>query len=112
MARTSREGLSGCGHSGIINTLEQARNRVRQAPVYAALGGFHLFNFDDSKLDWTADKLREFGIQNFLGAHCTGIEAVYRIRQRARLNRQSCVVSAVGSSFSLDKGIDPLSLAH
>jgi 7,8-dihydropterin-6-yl-methyl-4-(beta-D-ribofuranosyl)aminobenzene 5'-phosphate synthase len=104
--------LSGCGHSGIINTLEQARNRVRRAPVFAALGGFHLFNFDDAKLDWTADKLREFGIQNFLGAHCTGIEAVYRIRQKARLTRQSCVVSAVGASFTLDKGIDPLSLAH
>lgn len=104
--------LSGCGHSGIINTLEQARKSVRNAPVYATLGGFHLFNFDDAKLDWTADKLRGFGVQHFLGAHCTGIEAVYRIRQRARLTRQSCVVSAVGSSFTLEKGIDPLSLAH
>jgi 7,8-dihydropterin-6-yl-methyl-4-(beta-D-ribofuranosyl)aminobenzene 5'-phosphate synthase len=104
--------LSGCGHSGIINTLEQARNSVRRAPVYAALGGFHLFNFDDAKLNWTGQKLREFGIQHFLGAHCTGIEAVYRIRQSARLKRESCVVSAVGSSFSLDKGIDPLSLAR
>jgi 7,8-dihydropterin-6-yl-methyl-4-(beta-D-ribofuranosyl)aminobenzene 5'-phosphate synthase len=104
--------LSGCGHSGIINTLEQARNAVRRAPVYAVMGGFHLFNFDDTKLNWTANKLREFGIQHFLGAHCTGIEAVYRIRQRARLKRESSVVSAVGSSFTLEKGIDPLSLAH
>jgi len=26
-------------------------------------------------------KLKEFGTENFLGAHCTGVEAVYRIRQ-------------------------------
>lgn len=104
--------LSGCGHAGIINTLEHARKTIKAAPVYAALGGFHLFNLDDEKLNWTAGKLKEFGLKNFLGAHCTGIEAVYRIRQLAGLDRKSCVVSAVGSSFTLDKGIDPLPLAR
>jgi 7,8-dihydropterin-6-yl-methyl-4-(beta-D-ribofuranosyl)aminobenzene 5'-phosphate synthase len=104
--------LSGCGHSGIINTLEYARNRIRQAPIYAAIGGFHLYGLDDSKLDWTAAKLRDFGLKQLLGGHCTGIEAVYRLRQQVGLTRQTCVVSAVGSSFSLDKGIDPLALAR
>ena len=104
--------LSGCGHAGIINTLEYARKAIKNAPVYAALGGFHLFALDDEKLNWTAGKLKEFGLRQFLGAHCTGIEAVYRIRQQVGLDRQSCVVSAVGSSFSLDKGIDALSLAR
>jgi 7,8-dihydropterin-6-yl-methyl-4-(beta-D-ribofuranosyl)aminobenzene 5'-phosphate synthase len=103
--------LSGCGHAGIINTLEYARKQVRKAPVYAAIGGFHLYQLDDNRLNWTADKLREFGLQHFLGAHCTGIEATYHLRQRVKLNRRTCVVSAVGSSFSLEKGIDPLTLA-
>jgi 7,8-dihydropterin-6-yl-methyl-4-(beta-D-ribofuranosyl)aminobenzene 5'-phosphate synthase len=104
--------VSGCGHAGIINTLEHARKKVQNTNVYAALGGFHLFALDDAKLDWTASKLKEFGLQQFLGAHCTGIEAVYRIRQQARLNRQSCVVGAVGASFDLTKGIDPTALAR
>jgi len=104
--------ISGCGHSGIINTLEHARQKIKAAPVYAALGGFHLFALDDEKLNWTAGKLKEFGLMNFLGAHCTGIEAVYRIRQQAGLSRQNCVVGAVGSSFDLDKGIDALQLAR
>jgi 7,8-dihydropterin-6-yl-methyl-4-(beta-D-ribofuranosyl)aminobenzene 5'-phosphate synthase len=103
--------LSGCGHAGIINTLEYTRKQIRKAPVYAAIGGFHLYQLDESKLNWTADKLREFGLQHFLGAHCTGIEATYHLRQRVKLSRQTCVVSAVGSSFSLEKGIDPLTLA-
>jgi 7,8-dihydropterin-6-yl-methyl-4-(beta-D-ribofuranosyl)aminobenzene 5'-phosphate synthase len=103
--------LSGCGHAGIINTLEFAHNQFSKAPIYAAVGGFHLFDADDKVLDWTGDKLKELGAQYLLGGHCTGIEAVYHLRQRAGLNRQNCVVSSVGSSFTLDKGIDPLDLA-
>ena len=72
--------VSGCGHAGIINTLEYARTTVRAAPVFAALGGFHLFPATDETLDWTAGKLRGMGLQNLLGAHCTGIEAVYALR--------------------------------
>lgn len=104
--------LSGCGHAGIINTIEHARKTIQPAPIYAAIGGFHLFALNDEKLSWTSGKLKEFGLKNFLGAHCTGIEAVYRIRQQAGLDRQSCVVSAIGSSFTLDKGIDPTPLAR
>jgi 7,8-dihydropterin-6-yl-methyl-4-(beta-D-ribofuranosyl)aminobenzene 5'-phosphate synthase len=104
--------VSGCGHAGIINTLEHARKSIQNVNVYAALGGFHLFALNDERLDWTASKLKEFGLRQFLGAHCTGIEAVYRIRQQVGLNRQTCVVGAVGASFDLAKGIDPTALAR
>ena len=98
--------LAGCGHAGIINTLEFARRQVRETPVYAALGGFHLFQADAATLDWTASKLRSFGISQMLGAHCTGIEAVFGLRRRLGLSRANCVVGAVGAKFSLDGGID------
>lgn len=110
----STEGLilvSGCGHAGIINTVEYARKVVRAAPLHAAVGGFHLFGANDAALEWTAGKLREFGLQHFLGAHCTGLEAVYRIRSLAGLVRRTAVVGAVGSSFTLGKGIAALSIA-
>ena len=77
--------VAGCGHAGIVNTLEYARRQVRETPVYAALGGFHLFEADAATLDWTAAKLRSFGVGNLLGAHCTGIEAVFGLRQRLGL---------------------------
>ena len=54
--------ISGCGHAGIVNTLEYARKKVQAAPIHAALGGFHLFALNDEKLDWTAGKLKEFGL--------------------------------------------------
>ena len=104
--------LSGCGHSGIINTLEHARNTIRQAPIHAAIGGFHLFDASDETLAWTAGKLRGFGLANFVGAHCTGIEAVYQIRQRTGLDRKHCIVGSVGAGFDLATGIHPGRLAR
>ena len=104
--------LFGCGHAGVVNTLTHARHVVREAPVHAVLGGLHLFEKDDATLDWTADRLREMGVANLLGAHCTGLEAVYHLRARLGLDRSHCVVGAVGASYTLDGGIDPLLLAR
>lgn len=104
--------VSGCGHAGIVNTLEYTRKTVRQAPVFAAVGGFHLFPADEATLDWTAGKLRPMGIQNLLGAHCTGIEAVYELRRRLGLDRKRCVVGAVGAGFDLETGLRPGRIAR
>jgi 7,8-dihydropterin-6-yl-methyl-4-(beta-D-ribofuranosyl)aminobenzene 5'-phosphate synthase len=104
--------ITGCGHAGIINTIEYARTAVRPAPAYAVIGGLHLFRASDQELEWTAMKLKGFGLVHLLGAHCTGVEAVFRIRQRAGLTRKTGVVGAIGSSFSLAGGIDPLDLAR
>lgn len=104
--------LAGCGHSGIINTLTYARKEIRTAPVDAAIGGFHLFNASDETLDWTADKLKEFQMAQFMGAHCTGIESVYHLRQKMGLNRHNCVVGTVGATFDLKDGIKTGRLAR
>lgn len=103
--------VSGCGHAGVVNTIEYARKVVREAPVLAAIGGFHLFAASDATLEWTGNKLQAFGLRYLLGAHCTGVEAVYRLRTILGLNRRTAVVGAVGSSFTLGTGISALSLA-
>ena len=104
--------VSGCGHAGIVNTLEYARKAIRQSPIHAAIGGFHLFAADDARLEWTAAKLKEMGLAHLLGAHCTGIEAVFRLREKAGLTRKTAVVGTVGSSFTLAAGLNPLDLAR
>ena len=104
--------LSGCGHAGIINTLEHARKTVRDAPVHAALGGFHLFAATDEHLAWTSAQLKRFHVQHFLGAHCTGIESVFRVREQCGLSRGQAVVGSVGATFTLGTGIVPTSLAR
>ena len=103
--------ISGCGHAGIANTLEYARQVVHEAPIEAAIGGFHLFAATDDQLAWTAGRLRAAGIRHLLGAHCTGIEAVFRLRQLTGLARRNAVVGAVGSTYTLGSGVAALSLA-
>jgi 7,8-dihydropterin-6-yl-methyl-4-(beta-D-ribofuranosyl)aminobenzene 5'-phosphate synthase len=105
--------LAGCGHAGLINTLEQARVAVRPgAKVHAVIGGLHLASMDTEKLDWTGDKLREFGLEYLHGAHCTGIAPVYHLRDVVGLPREAAHVGAVGASFELKQGINPLWIAR
>ena len=65
-----------------------------------------MFRASEETLVWTAGKLREFGVENFIGAHCTGIETVFRFRSDLALDRAHCVVGAVGQVFALGRGID------
>jgi 7,8-dihydropterin-6-yl-methyl-4-(beta-D-ribofuranosyl)aminobenzene 5'-phosphate synthase len=104
--------ISGCGHAGIINSMEYARKVVNAAPVVAAIGGFHLFAATDETLAWTARMMKGFGVQHLLGAHCTGIEAVYRLRQLVELTRATAVVGAIGATYTHGKGIDATALAR
>ncbi len=103
--------LFGCGHAGVINTLDLTRKAIDPSPVKAIIGGLHLFAADDKALAWTAAQLKSFGVQQLMGAHCTGVEAVYRIRELAGLTRQTCMVGAVGASYSLANGINAVRIA-
>ena len=103
--------LFGCGHAGVINTLTHVRSTIDPSPVRAIIGGLHLYDASDAHLQWTAAQIKVFGVRELVGAHCTGLEAVYRIRQLAALTRQTCMVGAVGASYSLDKGINPRRVA-
>ena len=103
--------VTGCGHAGVINIIEQARALIRPARVHALIGGIHLFNATDQTLAWTVGKLRGFGIDNLIGAHCTGIETLFQLRGALEMTRGSCVIGAVGATFELGKGINPRIIA-
>jgi 7,8-dihydropterin-6-yl-methyl-4-(beta-D-ribofuranosyl)aminobenzene 5'-phosphate synthase len=76
------------------------------------MGGFHLFAASDEVLAWTASKLKEYGVRQLMGAHCTGIEAVFRLRQLVGLTRQTAIVGAVGATYTHGKGFDATVLAR
>lgn len=104
--------ITGCGHAGIINILTFATHKFPDEPVDAVIGGLHLFPATDQQLNWTAGKLKDFKVENLVGAHCTGIEAVYRIHETLGLPRDSATVGTVGSTFVLGEGIHPGPLAQ
>jgi 7,8-dihydropterin-6-yl-methyl-4-(beta-D-ribofuranosyl)aminobenzene 5'-phosphate synthase len=104
--------VAGCAHAGIINILTASREKFPTPPVHAVIGGLHLFPATDEQLNWTGDQMRKFNVANIVGAHCTGIEAVYRLRERLGLSRKTAVVGAVGSKFVLGEGIHAGPLAQ
>lgn len=97
--------VSGCGHAGIVNTLTYARKVVRATNIYAVIGGFHLFDANDEKLEWTAKQLAPMGIVYFLAAHCTGVESTLRLRELLKLPPERMTVAQVGRRFESGKGI-------
>ena len=98
--------ISGCGHAGIINTLEHIRLNIYNKEVLAVIGGFHLVDASDDHLKWTSDKLRDFGVSKIIGAHCTGINSLYTLKSLLNLSRSDAIVGSVGDSFDLEKGIN------
>jgi 7,8-dihydropterin-6-yl-methyl-4-(beta-D-ribofuranosyl)aminobenzene 5'-phosphate synthase len=103
--------LTGCGHAGIVNITTYATEITGTGKVLAIVGGLHLAEASEETIDWTGAELRKYGVRYLLGGHCTGMDAVYRLRQALGLDRKSAVVSAVGSSFTLGQGIDPTEIA-
>jgi 7,8-dihydropterin-6-yl-methyl-4-(beta-D-ribofuranosyl)aminobenzene 5'-phosphate synthase len=104
--------LTGCGHAGVVNIIDHARDSVRPAPVHALIGGIHLFSASEETLVWTEQRLKAAGVRQLIGAHCTGVEVVYRFRKTLGLDRSTCVVGAVGQVFDLAKGIEPGAIAR
>ena len=104
--------LLGCGHSGAVNLLEQVQQTIQDRSIHALMGGMHLFAANDQTLGWTADHLRDIGVQHLMAGHCTGIEPLIRLRSGLNLTRTTAVVGAVGSRFVLGEGIYPTAIAQ
>lgn len=98
--------ISGCGHAGLANTLDYIKKIIPHRPIYKIIGGFHLLNLDKNKLEWTAKKMEDSGVKYFVGAHCTGINSTYSIREYMNLSPENALVGSVGT-YITNKGIYP-----
>ena len=68
--------VCGCCHSGLINTLNQIKKLTAQTTIKCLLGGLHLVNANQQRLDATLDYLNKQDIKNIYPAHCTGDNAM------------------------------------
>lgn len=68
--------VSGCAHSGIINSVQYAQKITGNSRVYAVLGGFHLWNADDTTIQATVDELEKLDLAFVGPCHCTGKKAI------------------------------------
>lgn len=70
----------GCGHAGIVNTLEHLRRLTGQRPLHAVIGGTHLLRADAARLDFTAAALAHLAPRVLAPNHCTGLAAACALR--------------------------------
>jgi 7,8-dihydropterin-6-yl-methyl-4-(beta-D-ribofuranosyl)aminobenzene 5'-phosphate synthase len=91
--------ISGCAHSGTVNTLLYSRKITGIEPVYAILGGFHLTGpFFEPIIGDTITALMEIGPKVIVPMHCTGWKAINRFSESFR---EAFVLNSVGSKFVL-----------
>lgn len=77
--------VAGCSHVGVVNILKTITERVN-IPIYAVIGGTHLIEADEVRMQKTIDAFKEMKIQLIAVSHCTGTEGIQRISRE--LNQQ------------------------
>lgn len=72
--------IAGCSHVGIINILSNIQEKVR-IPIYAVIGGTHLVEADNERIDKTVAAFHEMNIEYIAVSHCTGENAIEKIKK-------------------------------
>lgn len=74
--------ITGCCHSGVINTIRYAQALTNSQKVYAVLGGFHLTGGIFEKIiPTTIAELQKINPTYLMPGHCTGWSAIHQITQ-------------------------------
>ena len=93
--------MSGCGHAGMINTAQKFKS-IQNRDVIGAIGGFHLFRSSDDVVTKTALALKEFGLKQLVGGHCTGIHEARKIADIVNIQNKNLSHGAIGTIVTKD----------
>jgi 7,8-dihydropterin-6-yl-methyl-4-(beta-D-ribofuranosyl)aminobenzene 5'-phosphate synthase len=88
--------VAGCAHSGILNTVNYAREISGVDKVWGILGGFHLISSTEEEIQMTIDEIKAMDPEIIVPTHCTGFTA---IRMFANQMPESFVLGVVGTSY-------------
>lgn len=87
--------VTGCGHAGIINILNFAQKLTGVEQIFAAFGGFHLYQITD--LDAILNSLEELKPRYVIPTHCTGWKGIHEIARRLP---NEFIQNSVGSTYT------------
>jgi 7,8-dihydropterin-6-yl-methyl-4-(beta-D-ribofuranosyl)aminobenzene 5'-phosphate synthase len=91
--------ITGCGHSGIINTIRNAQAITGIHKIYAVIGGFHLTGaLFEPIIPATIAALKEIKPRYVMPGHCTGWSATHQI---ARAMPEAFIPNSVGTTLIL-----------
>jgi 7,8-dihydropterin-6-yl-methyl-4-(beta-D-ribofuranosyl)aminobenzene 5'-phosphate synthase len=72
--------LSGCAHSGIVNTVNRAREVTGIEKIHVIMGGFHINHAPtDPLVVQTVEALKTFAPRYIVPTHCTGRKSIQEI---------------------------------
>ena len=92
--------ITGCGHAGIINTVNYAKQVTGIDKIYAVVGGFHLpadGGIFEKAIDSTLKELQKIDPEYIIPCHCTGWKATNKIID---LMPNKFIQSAVCTTFT------------
>jgi 7,8-dihydropterin-6-yl-methyl-4-(beta-D-ribofuranosyl)aminobenzene 5'-phosphate synthase len=91
--------ITGCGHSGIINTIRNAQAITGIEKIYAVIGGFHLTGgYFEPIIPATIAELKQINPRYLMPGHCTGWAATHQI---ARAMPDAYIPNSVGTTLIL-----------
>jgi 7,8-dihydropterin-6-yl-methyl-4-(beta-D-ribofuranosyl)aminobenzene 5'-phosphate synthase len=90
----------GCAHAGVVNTLRHIRQLAPDRPIHTVLGGMHLLNASEERIEQTVVALRELDVQQLAPAHCTGAGPTARLWQEFP---ERCRPCAVGDQWTFSR---------
>ena len=93
--------MTGCGHRGVCNTIQKAKQVTGQDKVYGVLGGFHLRNLEKQKdiIDQTINFLKENQVKVLYLGHCVKDDVIDYFEQN--LTNTQIIRLASGKEFSV-----------
>ncbi|MDD2510563.1 MAG: MBL fold metallo-hydrolase [Syntrophomonas sp.] len=71
--------ISGCAHSGMINTIEYLVEKTGRSKMLAFIGGTHLITASEDRLAQTIAALKTINVEKIAVGHCTGFYAAARL---------------------------------
>ena len=73
--------ITGCAHSGPVNTLRHVKNISKTRRIETLIGGTHLVRRTEDYLNRTIEELKKFDLSLISPCHCTGFKATARLWQ-------------------------------
>ena len=89
--------ITGCGHAGIINTLNYAKELTGEDRIYSVLGGMHLSGgLFEPIIPTTVGEMEKMKPNFIVPCHCSGLKAVTEI---ARRMPTAFIQNSVGTTY-------------
>ncbi|KAF2256465.1 hypothetical protein BU26DRAFT_545785 [Trematosphaeria pertusa] len=64
--------FTGCSHAGVINAIIHASEMLPNVPMYAVVGGYHLADAPDEKIQKTVSDFQDLSPKILMPGHCSG----------------------------------------